>query len=255
MKKYTELKLGWVRDLPDWRDRMLQLPKPKRIPDIMDVTAKFPPIYDQETTGGCVGNSVAAEFDYIRKKQGLPFMSPSRLFIYYNARAIEGSVASDSGTSIRSAIKAAVNIGVCPESAWPNVEEQVTVKPSKAAYKLAPKNKIVQYTRLVSDLSISIYALTQGVPFIFGFSVFESFYSAAVTKTGFVPMPKEGEGLLGGHSCVCVGFNNLTKRFLCRNSWGTSWANKGQFTLPYEYLENRGLSDDFWAIQKVSPAK
>lgn len=62
-------------------------------------------------------------------------------------------------------------------------------------------------------------------------------------------MPKNGEAELGGHACVVCGYNNDSKTFLVRNSWGTSWGMAGYFTLPYEYLLNENLSDDFWTVR------
>jgi hypothetical protein len=40
-----------------------------------------------------------------------------------------------------------------------------------------------------------------------------------------------------------------TKRVLVRNSWGPAWGKKGYFTMPYDYVANRDLSDDFWTIR------
>ena len=58
--------------------------------------------------------------------------------------------------------------------------------------------------------------------------------------------------MLGGHAVLCVGYNDATSRFVIRNSWGMQWGQKGYFTMPYEYLTNANLSDDFWTVQKVS---
>lgn len=249
MKKGITRKLGWIRDLPDFRDKVLKISKPQKIPDMVDLTKKFPPVYNQLNLGSCVGQGVVAAFDYERHRAGQPFLTPSALFCYYNARVIDGTEMSDGGTTIRSGIKAVVNEGVCPQTDWPYIESKVYTRPTPAAYKSAARYQITEYKRLVADLQVSIYALTREVPFVFGFSVYESFLSDAVAKTGMAPMPKEGEGLIGGHCVVAVGFNNKTKKFLCRNSWGTGWGLKGHFYLDYEYLENRGLSDDFWSIR------
>ena len=86
---------------------------------------------------------------------------------------------------------------------------------------------------------------------MFGFSVYESFESRAVAKTGEVPLPGPGEALLGGHAVVAVGYDDPRQRFIVRNSWGTSWGMDGYFTMPYEYLLDGGLSDDFWTIKLV----
>jgi C1A family cysteine protease len=64
-------------------------------------------------------------------------------------------------------------------------------------------------------------------------------------------MPKAKEKLLGGHAVMAVGYNDITQRFIVRNSWGIDWGKKGYFTIPYAYLTNRNLADDFWCISKV----
>jgi C1A family cysteine protease len=63
-------------------------------------------------------------------------------------------------------------------------------------------------------------------------------------------MPKPGEKVLGGHAVMAVGYNDKQKRFIIRNSWGTGWGKKGYFTMPYAYLDDRNLSDDFWTIRR-----
>jgi C1A family cysteine protease len=80
--------------------------------------------------------------------------------------------------------------------------------------------------------------------------VYESFESAEVAKTGVVPMPGPDERLLGGHAVLAIGYVASTRMFIVRNSWGTKWGDGGYFTMPYAYLEDRNLSDDFWTIRR-----
>jgi len=93
--------------------------------------------------------------------------------------------------------------------------------------------------------------LAQGYPFVFGFTVYESFESSVVAKTGVAPMPGRNEQPLGGHAVLCVGYDDKTQKFLVENSWGTGWGMKGFFTLPYNYLTSPDLADDFWVVQTV----
>ncbi len=95
--------------------------------------------------------------------------------------------------------------------------------------------------------------LASGYPFVFGFSVYESFESDDVTKTGIVPMPGPAskDGFLGGHAVLAVGYDDSQSRFIVRNSWGDKWGNKGYFTMPYAYLLDENLSDDFWTVRIV----
>ena len=64
-------------------------------------------------------------------------------------------------------------------------------------------------------------------------------------------MPKKNEQSIGGHAVVAVGYDDETKRFIVRNSWSNKWGQKGYFTMPYDYLLNEGLADDFWTIRLV----
>ena len=95
--------------------------------------------------------------------------------------------------------------------------------------------------------------LADGFPFVFCFSVYESFVTQAVARSGTVPVPKVNEKLLGGHAVCAVGYDQKSRRFTLRNSWGTQWGRKGYFTMPYAYLANRNLSDDFWTVRQFIP--
>jgi C1A family cysteine protease len=63
-------------------------------------------------------------------------------------------------------------------------------------------------------------------------------------------MPGKGEQLLGGHAVLAVGYDDTTQHFIVRNSWGADWGDQGYFTIPYAYLADRNLSDDFWTVRK-----
>ncbi len=94
--------------------------------------------------------------------------------------------------------------------------------------------------------------LASGYPIVFGFTVYESFESDAVAKTGQVPLPKPSEKVLGGHAVLAVGYDETQQRFIVRNSWGKNWGLQGYFTMPYSYLTDNNLADDFWTIRVVS---
>jgi C1A family cysteine protease len=184
-------------------------------------------------------------------KQNLQDFVPSRLFIYYNERVIEGTVNSDSGAQIRDGIKAVASQGVCPEQEWPYDISKFTQKPSIQAYSDALTDKAVSYQSLVADLNQMRGCLASGYPFILGFTVYESFESQAVAQTGHAPMPAPGERAVGGHAVVAVGYDDASQWFLVRNSWGTGWGMAGYFTMPYTYLIQPGLASDFWTIRVV----
>jgi C1A family cysteine protease len=255
---------GWIPDLPDRRDYQFSSPLflPAELPEKVDLSSLCPPVYDQGELGSCTANAIGAAHHFDQMKQALKrclggiarivgAFIPSRLFIYFNERVMEGTVDEDAGASIRDGIKSIARLGVPPESEWPYVIAKFRTKPPAACYAHALKHQALTYYRVARSLSEMKGCLAAGYPFVFGFSVYESFESAKVTKTGEVPMPKAEERLLGGHAVLAVGYNDKTQRFIVRNSWGTKWGMKGYFTMPYDYLVDSDLADDFWTVRLV----
>lgn len=245
---------GWVPDLPDARDQMYAAPPAAMaaLPPKVDLRAQCPAVYDQGQLGSCTGNSIAGAVEFERMKQKLtPDFIPSRLFIYYNERVIEGTVESDSGAQIRDGIKVVATEGVPPETDWPYDIAKFAQKPPPAAYTDALQDRAVQYQRLVQNLNQMKGCLASGYPFVFGFTVYESFESQPVAQTGVVPMPASGETVLGGHAVMAVGYDDSQQRFIVRNSWGATWGMQGYFTIPYAYLLDTHLASDFWTIRLV----
>ena len=131
----------------------------------------------------------------------------SRLFIYYNERVMENTVNSDSGAQIRDGMKVVAKLGAPPETDWPYDIEKFTVKPPAIAYTHAAKNQVLSYQRVNRSLAQMKGCLAAGFPFVFGFTVYDSFESATVAHTGHANMPQPGEAVAGQvvHRSVSVG--------------------------------------------------
>ena len=248
-------RFGWVRDIPDQRDFRYEPPPriAKALPPKIDLRSGFTPCYNQGELGSCTANAIAGALQWLEGKEGeTPPVMPSRLFIYYNERALEGTVASDSGAQIRDGIKTVVKRGFCSEDLWPYDIKRFAVKPPQRCYSAALKEQVSQYLRLDHQSEMALLTcLASGFPFVFGFSVYESFESPKVASSGVVPMPRMGERVLGGHAVVASGYEVKASRFLVRNSWGGRWGMNGYFTMPFAYLTDPYLSADFWTIRSV----
>jgi C1A family cysteine protease len=247
---------GWVADTPDQRDHLYAAPVAhlKKLPPKVDLRPQCPTvIYDQGQLGSCTANAIAGaiQFDRLKQKRKPDFI-PSRLFIYYNERDMEGTIASDSGAQIRDGIKSVAKLGDCPETEWPYVIARFATKPLPKCFGDAVKYKAVLYQRVIQTLNQMKGCLASGYPLVFGFSVYESFESNTVAKTGIVPMPASSEKQLGGHAVLAVGYDDKQQRFIVRNSWGKSWGMSGYFTMPYAYVTDSNLSDDLWTIRIVA---
>ncbi len=244
---------GWIPDLPDQRDHLYAAPPQTlaQLPPSADLRAQCPPVYDQGQLGSCTANAIGAAIQFDRERQKLNDFVPSRLFIYYNERAIEGTVGSDSGAQIRDGIKSVNRQGVCPEPEWPYDIAKFAQKPPAQAYSDALLDRALGYQRLVQSLNQMKGCLASGFPFVFGFTVYESFEAEQVAQTGHAPMPAPGERPVGGHAVMAVGYEEANQWFIVRNSWGTGWGMAGYFTMPYAYLTQASLASDFWTIRLV----
>jgi C1A family cysteine protease len=247
---------GWKPDLPDHRDLMFSVDyvDSASLPTAVDLRSYCPPVYNQGNQGSCTGNAIGAAIQFgLCKQDKVKAFMPSRDFIYYFEREMEGNVMSDSGAQIRDGIKVVNAYGVCDEKTWPYSSWRMFIKPSKAAQAAARLHRALVYRRLNNLNILELEScLASGYPFVFGFSVYDSFEGDYVARTGVVNLPGMGESVMGGHAVMAVGYDRNTRRFIVRNSWGAGWGLGGYFTMPYEYVTNGNLACDFWTIKSVS---
>lgn len=247
---------GWKPDVPDKRDWKYSLGVTGKLieaPPKVDLRASgfLPPVYTQGDLGSCTAQSLCALFFYVNKMQtGLSLLT-SRLFLYYNERVEESTVQSDAGAMIRTGIKTMIQQGNCNEYLWPYDITKFAQKPPDVCYASASKHQSTVYRSVSRTLVDMRGCLAEGYPFVGGISVYDSFESDEVAKTGIVPMPGPGESLLGGHAVIFVGYDDTTKMFTAQNSWGTDWGDKGCFYVPYDFMTDPDLADDLWMVHDV----
>jgi C1A family cysteine protease len=264
-------RLGWIRDLPDQRDAFYAVSfetARTALPARIDLRSKihFAP-YDQGRIGSCTANALAAAIQYDRAlAKEHPAFEPSRLFIYYNERSLEHTTGADSGAQLRDGIKVLHSLGVCPESQWPYDDTPAdpethlfpagakeAQRPSPEAFESALPHKIQTYHRIPQTLNLLKRCLTETYPFVFGFSVYSSFFDQAHKPLVNIPLPSHSDELLGGHAVLAVGYDDghMGGCFIVRNSWGRDVQDRGYFYMPYAYVLDAQLAADFWTIRLV----
>lgn len=208
------------------------------IPETIDLRPDMPPVYDQMSLGSCTANAIGALREYLMTKAGQVYTPLSRLFLYWQERSLEGSIATDAGAYIRDGFKALQQIGIALESEWPYVIENFATTPDTSSVQDAMKYSITTYHRLTSFRQIQD-SLVLGLPVVIGIRIYDSFETQAVSDTGFVPMPNTAiEKFLGGHAVLVVGYIMINGILyaIVRNSWGATWGDQGYFYLPVSYF-------------------
>ncbi len=93
--------------------------------------------------------------------------------------------------------------------------------------------------------------LASGYPFVFGFSVYESFESQQVAQTGEAQCRGRVEQILGGHAVLATGYDDANSASWCATRGapaGARTATSDPLRLPH-----RGsLASDFWTLRVVS---
>lgn len=283
-------KFGWLPDVPDHRDIPFRaiFRVPAKAPSRADLRQYCSPVEQQGKLGSCTANALVGALEFLElRKDGLEQARPlqsnrqrekstiatsprngasghlapgadvensyadlSRLFVYYNERAAAGTTQTDSGAMLRTGIKTLKKFGVCREKKWPYIVSRFRQQPPSACYTEASAHQVTAYQRL-NTLEEMKACLAMGLPFVFGFSVYEHVMSDQVRKSGVIRLPRRFERMLGGHAVMAAGYDDKKAMLIFRNSWGTDWGQSGYGLLPYAYLESRELSDDFWCIQAV----
>src|SRR3954468_15045605 len=145
----TQKRYGWRADGPDMRDYLLAVAPAKSLPRRVSLRKRMPAVYDQGQLGSCTANSIGAILEFNELKQAeSDAATPSRLFIYYNERAMEGTINQDSGAEIRDGIKSVAQLGAPPETAWPYETNEFAAKPPTQAYEDGLEHQAIRYARV-----------------------------------------------------------------------------------------------------------
>lgn len=238
------------------------------LPQSVNLIPKFNSIEDQKDLGSCSAFSSGAIMEML---YGNPFSS-SKLYIYYNGRAIENTENEDSGCTLEDQTDQLKVNGICNTNKWDYDTSKFTQKPSEICYQEG-KNYLAGESYRVENFDQFKQALAMGLPIYFGVTVTEAFENAVYT--GIIPDDVAKSNSLGGHALALVAYslpsakcfitkviNKLLNKkpddttYIFRNSWGTE-ANGKRIGLPeypgYFQISETALKSilmDAWVLIK-----
>jgi hypothetical protein len=222
-------------------------------PAVTSAAVPMPPVVDQLQTSSCTGNSSAVAIQEAMSKgaafppgQWAPL--PSRLFLYYGARALEGSTGEDSGAMISDIFAEAARMGVPPESFWTFSEDltKITAAPDWAAIRAAADQRIVTGAfRIMSSGQQRVAdvkaAIASGSPVVWGTELDMAFEELGPTDV----WPGVTGDVIGGHAMILHRFDGDV--FWTRSSWGTGFADVGSARISAAAVASPNASD-FWIV-------
>jgi C1A family cysteine protease len=221
-----------------------------KLPRKVDLRPTCSPVEQQKQLSSCTANATAAAIEYLERRDAKLQRRTSRLFIYYNARAIDRDQHVDSGTSLRSTLHGLLDHGACSEDAWPYLEAKENVKPPADAYEQGARHKLEQSWRVHVNPDSMRGVLADGHPIIFAIELYKSFDGGG--DHGHVKTPVKGKDKWDGdHAMACVGYDDESREFIVRNSWGKSWGDDGYAFLGYDYLGSEAFCYEAWAVTKM----
>ena len=277
--------MGWMRDLPDVRDYTADhtevttllngvaagatlrgdAPAP---PARVDLRPWCSPIEDQRTIGSCTAQAGVGIVEYYQRRAFGKHLDGSRLFVYKATRNLLG-MTGDTGAWLRSTMGALCMFGVPPERYWPYDVTKYDVEPPAFVYTLGQTYQAETFYRLdpagtppAELLGAIKQHIAAGVPPMFGFTVYDSIAQAQGTGKGRIPFPLVTDRVAGGHAIAAVGYDDAVEikhsgapaptrgALIIRNSWGTTWGDRGYGYMPYEYVLRR-LAVDWWVLIKA----
>lgn len=234
-------------------------------------------IWNQWAMGSCTANATTQKFRYDAYLDGEDPGPLCRLGVYWGERKIEGSIGQgDTGAEGHDAYTVAKG-GIPLETAWPytwkgmeqdGAPPESYFDPAKEPSKYLDAEvayKLTKQVVTVPQTEASIKAvLSNDQLMTYGFTVYESFESAEVTKTGIVPMPGRTEQILGGHEVLACGYLSKYPDYcLCANSWDgkeseaagsvqSPWGldGLGFFLMKWRYMLDKSLVSDLRTIAR-----
>lgn len=209
-------------------------------------TAEFPETFElpkvtvknQGSIGSCVAHAASSVVEYHHKKQHKEKKSFSTEYIY-GLRSLGYYVGE--GMYIRNALNTLRKYGDVPtadlkgNNDWYTAYNNVSDHFDELAEKAYP-HRISSYFRVYNEKAVKNALMNHGYVLV----SMKWHKDAQLIDNVYIA----GKTAIGSHAIVIYGWNE--KGWLCQNSWGTGFGNKGRFIIPFDFKFNEmwGITDN-----------
>lgn len=237
---------GYIPSPKDKRDFKLSAIQPDvvNIPAVFRPDYSFLPTYHQHKQPSCIGHAVAWMINFYEwdERQSKELLSPR--FIYALAKRDDG-IPYEDGTYYRIGLKEVKNHGVCDESFFPNNTD--LDRATYNDYKLIDVNafadaegRMIKAYAEVDNLSFDglKQAIYQNKVVLLALQVDENMYqdrfgNVTWEENKILPL-RLPASVDSGHAVVGIGYDEDHIYF--KNSWGTTWGQKGDGYFKSNYV-------------------
>lgn len=222
--------------------------------------------FNQGRQGSCTANTACIDKAFQEVLRGTCPGEFSRAFVYYKERELHGWQNEDSGAMMEDEGIVLGTDGVCLDTTMPYNQFDYKTAPSEAAIEEAKdwttdrdQTRLSWGDELMAALNegpvmvdVPGYGpVPDGLPRV-GIAIYSSFWNSEYNG-GYVPIPKKGESLDGGHSVWAVGYDldmvgpdGTQGYFILWGSWGELICAQGDHYVPIDYHKNVGDDSDTW---------
>jgi C1A family cysteine protease len=218
------------------------------LPASVDLRAAWWKINDQEVTGSCVGWATAdgvVRWHMVQagKLGKNKMLSPRHVWMASKETdrltALPETFLEEAGTMTKAAVKVARRFGVALESDLPfHIDTTMYTGSEDTFYTRCAKHRIASFHNLRHDLNAWKHWLSESGPILVALLV-DASWDGAGQNGGKIDTFQPGT-VRGGHAVSVVGYRT-DGRFIVRNSWGTSWGDKG-----FGYVSAAYIAESFF---------
>jgi C1A family cysteine protease len=201
------------------------------VPPSKDLRAAWWKVGNQGSTGSCVGWATAdsvLRWHFVNSKRIANNEILSPRFIWMASKETDPfnnsptTFIETEGTSLKAALDIARKFGAVRDKTLPFGGDKLFQGDAKTFYAIAAQLKILAYVNLGTNQGAWRTWLATKGPILTRLDVDNTFVNAP--SNGNLDDYKE-KTKQGGHAVAFVGYKG--NRFIVRNSWGTTWGDKG----------------------------